>query len=152
MTQGGKSMCTEQNRESAGVLIIDDDEGILTACREILEPAGYRVLDAGEGGQGIAVFRAEHEVIDVIIMDWIMPGLEGHHWIEPILAIDPQVKLIFCTGHAINQTLRAELDSRGIDLLKKPFDAQQLLAIVGKALGEEPAEHLVPAEYNRAGS
>ena len=137
-------MCNQQNRQSASVLIIDDDGMVLTACREILEPAGYRVLEAREGGEGVAIFRAEHEAINVIIMDWIMPGLEGHHWIEPLLSIDPEVKLIFCTGHVLNQTLRAELDSRAIHLLKKPFDAQQLLATVEKALGEEPAEQPAP--------
>ncbi len=130
-------MCEQQGRASATVLIMDDDGRILAACREILEHGGYRVLAARDGGEGMDIFREQHEEIDVVVMDWIMPGIDGHHWIRPILAMDAQTKLIFCTGHVLNEAVLSELNSEGVELLKKPFGAHQLLGAVERALATD---------------
>ena len=143
-------MCEQQNCPSATVLMMDDDGRILAACREILEHGGYRVLVARDGGEGMDIFREQHEDIDVVIMDWIMPGIDGHHWIGPLLATDPDTKLIFCTGYVLNEAVLGELNAKGVELLKKPFDAHQLLGAVERALGTEQAAE--PAALGREGT
>ena len=94
------------SHEAATVLIIDDDAMLLLYCREILEPAGYRVLTAGDGPEGLALFRAEHETIDVAIVDWMLPHLDGRQWLDCLLAIDPEVRAIFITGYLLDEATR----------------------------------------------
>ena len=144
-------MSEQEGRPAATVLVMDDDGRILAACREILKFAGYSVLVARDGAEGMAVFREQHERIDVVIMDWIMPGIDGHHWIGPMLEMDPHTELIFCTGYVLNDTVRNELESRGIQLLKKPFNAQQLLGAVETALTTEEADEPAVPEHEGAG-
>ena len=143
-------MGEQQNCPSATVLLMADDGRILTACREILEHGGYRVLTARDGGEGMDIFREQHEAIDVVVMDWIMPGIDGHHWIGPLLATDPHTKLVFCTGYVLNEAVLGELEAKGIELLKKPFDAHQLLSAVERAIATEEADD--PAALGQEGA
>ncbi len=74
-------MAEQEKQEKGTVLVVDDDRMILRTLRGILEGAGYRVIEREDGGEGAEVFRDQHEEIDVVIMDWIMPGLDGDEWV-----------------------------------------------------------------------
>ncbi|MCK4325077.1 MAG: response regulator, partial [Armatimonadetes bacterium] len=117
------------------VLVIDDEQAFRTACRETLEYAGYGVLEASEGLEGVQLFRAQCDAIAGTIMDWMMPGLSGGHWIKLIRETDPEARILLCTGHVLNEAARERLKSDGIGVVKKPVDAEGLLSAVAKAFG-----------------
>jgi len=100
-----------------------------------VEYAGYGVLEASEGLEGVNIFRAQRDAITGIIMDWMMPGLSGDHWIRLIRKIDPEAKILLCTGQFLNEVASERLKSDGIDVVKKPVDAECLLSAVAKAFG-----------------
>ena len=130
---------SEQGKGEAGtVLVIDDDAMLLQACRQILEAAGYRVLTAEDGPEGLAIFRAEHETIDLCIVDWILPHLNGRQWIDCLLEVDPEVRVIFITGYPIHEATRQVVGPKVSSFLKKPVTPEQLLAAVAQALGQGP--------------
>jgi DNA-binding NtrC family response regulator len=137
---GAQTVSEQDNCQAATILVIDDNERIVTVCREVLEEAGYRVLIAREGGEGTQVFSEQHDDIDVVMMDWIMPGLDGLQWIECILDIDPEARIVFCTGHFIDEATRTRLAPKVWGFLKKPFDASQLLATMAEVLGGGDAD------------
>ncbi len=131
---------TERNNTSATsatVLIIDDNLVMLEACREILEKAGYRVLVAEEGAAGVERLRRERQEIDLIILDWMLPTTSGDEWLAEILRIDPKARVIFATGHIVDEATRRRVEPRVRGFLRKPFAANKLLEIVQKVLAEQ---------------
>ena len=107
---------------------------ILRTLRGILEGAGYQVIEREDGGEGAEVFRDQHEEIDVVIMDWIMPGLDGDEWARVLLKIDPEARVIFCTGYEMDEIAYSRIEDKIVGFLHKPFGPQQVLATVEKAL------------------
>ncbi len=130
-------MPEHENCEAGTVLIIDDDRAVMMAFRGILERVGYRVLTADDGGEGTEIFQDQHDEIDLVIMDWRMPGLDGHHWIKPMLQIDPRANIIFCTAYELDEFALRELGSNVITMLKKPVSPEKLVDVVGKALASD---------------
>ncbi len=128
-------MCEQPENKAPIVLVIDDEQAFRTACRETLEYAGYGVLEASEGLDGVQLFRAQCDAIAGTIMDWMMPGLSGDHWIRLIRETDPEARILLCTGHVLTEAARERLKSDGIGMVKKPVDAQGLLSAVAKAFG-----------------
>jgi len=128
-------MCEQPENQAPIVLVIDDEQAFRTACRETLEYAGYGVLEASEGLDGVQLFRAQCDAIAGTIMDWMMPGLSGDHWIRLIRETDPEARILLCTGHVLTEAARERLKSDGIGMVKKPVDAQGLLSAVAKAFG-----------------
>ncbi len=133
-------------QEKGTVLVIDDDRTILRTLRGILEGAGYRVIEREDGGEGVDVFRDQHDEIDVVIMDWIMPGLDGDEWARMMLKIDPEARVIFCTGYEIDEITYSRIEDTIAGFLHKPFGPQQVLAAVEKALAAGQAGDAEHAE------
>jgi len=132
-------VCNQEEQEAATVLIVDDDYDVLKALRTILEGAGYRVLESREGGEATEIFRAEHEKIGAVIMDWKMPGLDGHEWVRAMLDIDADAQIIFCTAYEIPENIRQKLESKLVGFVDKPIDQRLLLNLVRRAVGADAA-------------
>jgi len=132
-------VCNQEEQKAATVLIVDDDWDVLKALRTILQRAGYRVLESREGGEATEIFRAEHETIDAIIMDWKMPGLDGHEWVRMMLNIDPGAQIIFCTAFEIPENIRQRLESQVVGFVDKPVDWQRLFALLEQAIAARGA-------------
>ena len=132
-------MCNQEKPEAATVLIVDDDYEVLRALRIMLQGAGYRVLESREGGHATEIFRAEYETIGAVIMDWKMPGLDGHEWVRTMLGIDPDAQIIFCTAYEIPDNIRQQLESQVVGFVGKPIDQPLLLNLVRRAVGGDVA-------------
>jgi len=132
-------VCNQEKQEAATVLIVDDDYEVLKALRTILQAAGYRVIESREGGNATEIFRAEHEEIGAIIMDWKMPGLDGHEWVRTMLGIDPDAQIIFCTAYEIPPNIRQKLETQVVGFVDKPIDQQLLLNLVRRAVSSSAA-------------
>ena len=132
-------MCNQEKQEAATVLIVDDDYEVVKALRTILQGAGYRVLESREGGHATETFRAEHEAIGAIIMDWKMPGLDGNEWVRTMLGIDPDAQIIFCTAYEIPDNIRQQLEPQVVGFVDKPIDQPLLLSLVARAVAANAA-------------
>jgi CheY-like chemotaxis protein len=118
------------------ILVIDDDENVLTLMRRMLEPEGYDVLDAPDGRNGLRLCSCRH--VDLVITDIIMPEMEGLEVIMGLRREMPDVKIIAVSGGGrIQPGDYLELASAlGADLtLTKPFTLNELRDAVRELMG-----------------
>ena len=127
-------------REAPRVLIVDDDASIRAICREVLELGGYQVRDSGSANAALAEARRFRP--DMIVLDVLMPGIDGYRCAEMIRA-DTAIGLapiMFLSARGdVADKVRA-FRSGAEDYMVKPFDAAELLARVGKALDRQARE------------
>jgi len=127
-------------REAPRVLIVDDDPSIRQICREVLELGGYQVRDAGSANQALAEARRFRP--DMIVLDVLMPGIDGYKTAEMIRADAgigmPPIMFLSARGDTADK-VRA-FRSGAEDYMVKPFDAAELLARVAKALDRQARE------------
>jgi DNA-binding response OmpR family regulator len=112
------------------VLVIDDEAPIRLLCRVNLEAEGIEVLEAADGRSGLDLARAEHP--DVVLLDVMMPGLDGWRVAEELLedAETRGIPIIFLTARAEFRDRARGLDIGGVDYVTKPFNPLELAPLV----------------------
>ena len=116
------------------VLVIDDEAPIRLLCRVNLEAEGMEVLEASDGPTGVE--RARSEAPDVVLLDVMMPGLDGWRVAEQLL-LDPateRIPIIFLTARAEFRDRARGLDIGGVDYVTKPFNPLELAQLVEDVL------------------
>jgi DNA-binding response OmpR family regulator len=111
-------------------LVIDDEAPIRLLCRVNLEAEGVEVLEAGDGATGLELARREKP--DAILLDVMMPGLDGWNVAERLLA-DEETKaipIIFLTARADLRDRVRGMDAGGLDYVTKPFNPVELASLV----------------------
>ncbi len=116
------------------VLVIDDEAPIRLLCRVNLEAEGMDVLEAADGPSGLDVARAE--VPDVVLLDVMMPGLDGWRVAEHQLDDERTntIPIIFLTARAEFRDRARGLDIGGVDYVTKPFNPLDLAPLVRELL------------------
>lgn len=119
------------------ILSVDDDPAMREMVSSMLEASGYQVESVGTGYR--ALVRAKSETYDLILMDILMPGLDGVETISHLRELRPRVPILIMTGYA-NDKVRGEALGRGaFAVLSKPFTLEELLCRVNGALDVTPA-------------
>ncbi len=117
-----------ENDAGVRVLLVEDDEDNRELMAEVLESAGYQVVTAGTGAEGLRIL-AESSV-DVVITDVGMPGMGGLEVARAAKEIAPRVPVIVVTGYAEREDI-ASARGREVDaVLVKPVDPDSLTAAV----------------------
>jgi two-component system alkaline phosphatase synthesis response regulator PhoP len=115
---------------SARVLVVDDEAPIRLLCRVNLEAEGMEVLEAGDGPSGLEAARRDRP--DVVLLDVMMPGLDGWRVAEELLE-DPEtsgIPIIFLTARAELRDRARGLDLGGLDYVTKPFNPVELAPLI----------------------
>jgi DNA-binding response OmpR family regulator len=112
------------------VLVIDDEAPIRLLCRVNLEAEGMEVLEAADGPSGLEKARAETP--DVILLDVMMPGLDGWRVAEELLDDERTegIPIVFLTARAELRDRARGLDLGGVDYVTKPFNPVELAPLV----------------------
>ena len=117
------------------ILIVDDETSLLEVAKKTLEDNGYRVLTARDGTEGLAVYAEHRKKIDAVVMDMVMPYLDGPATIRAIQRLNPEVKIIASSGLSANDNT-FEAANEGVRIfLKKPYTAEKLLKALAEVLG-----------------
>jgi DNA-binding response OmpR family regulator len=116
------------------VLVIDDEAPIRLLCRVNLEDEGMEVLEAANGLEGLALARAE--LPDVVLLDVMMPGLDGWQVASELLdqPSTSSIPIIFLTARAELRDQARGIDLGGVEYLTKPFDPVDLAAAIHELL------------------
>ena len=116
------------------VLVIDDEPPIRLLCRVNLEAEGIEVFEAADGTTGLDLARAEQP--DVVLLDVMMPGLDGWRVAEELLEDERThgIPIIFLTARAEFRDRARGLDIGGIDYVTKPFNPLELATLVRNLL------------------
>ncbi|HUZ16520.1 MAG TPA: response regulator [Gaiellaceae bacterium] len=112
------------------VLVIDDEAPIRLLCRVNLEAEGMRVTEAADGTTGLELAR--NDPPDVVLLDVMMPGLDGWRVAEELLedARTNRIPIIFLTARAEFRDRARGLDIGGVDYVTKPFNPLELASLV----------------------
>ena len=116
----------------ASILIIDDEPGIRIGCQRALEPAGYRVEEAGSFKQGQEKIAAN--IYDLILLDVMLPDGRGIDLLPAIVAKDPETVTIIVTGYATVEMAVNAIKQGAYDFISKPFTSDLLLLTVQQGL------------------
>ena len=121
-------------KKKAQVLIIDDDSGMRSTLSDILEDTGYKVTGYGSGKQ--ALDWVKKKPFDVVVVDIKLPDMDGMELLEQIKLINPESAVIMMTGYASVETAIEAMKEGAYAYLIKPFNMNELKAVIKKALRE----------------
>jgi two-component system, cell cycle sensor histidine kinase and response regulator CckA len=116
------------------ILVVDDEEYILKACRAMLTDLGYVVLTARSGEEATAIFRELDAQIDLVILDMIMPEMDGRETFERLKQIDPAINVLISSGYSIAEIASDMLSLGCDDFIQKPFDMYQASKMIRNVL------------------
>ncbi len=116
------------------VLVIDDESSVRMVTQQTLEAFGYRVIVAEDGAQGLALYAARHNEIEVVITDMMMPVMDGFATIHALRHINPEVRIIAVSGLTANRSMSRAVQAGVHDFLPKPYTAEVLLKTLGQVL------------------
>ena len=124
------------------ILIIDDEANLRRVLAAQLGREGYEVHTAEDGEKGLALLREHH--IDLVITDLRMPKVDGMEVLRQALQMDPNLPVVIITAHGTVDNAVEALKTGAFDYITKPFDQNEVKAIVRKALR---TRDLAAAEY-----
>lgn len=127
----------DELRGTQTILLVDDEDLLLTMGEMILSTFGYRVITANSGQRGLEIMQENIARIDLLITDLVMPKMSGRELIEKVREIAPHLPIICTSGFV--RSKNAE-DNSGEVYLQKPFSSQDLLLKVKKVLN--PGEYI----------
>ncbi len=116
------------------ILLAEDDEVVRTLATRILENRGYTVISAQDGEDAINLYNDNVEKIDLVILDVVMPKLNGQAVYEAIKAIRPEIPILFSSGYSPNSDITEFIKKAGTYLIQKPFIPNDLLRMVRNVL------------------
>ena len=112
------------------ILVVDDEAAIREITKSTLETYNYRVLTASDGVEGVAIYAQHQQEISVVLLDMMMPWMDGAIAIRTLQKINPHVKIIAMSGLLSNQNI-AESAGTGVKgFLSKPCTARELLQAI----------------------
>lgn len=132
---------TVNGSPKAKVLIVEDERGIRNLLSYELTQRGYIVNTANDGEEGIE--KAKQEKYDLVISDIIMPRVNGLQALKTIKKISPDTEVIMITGYATVENALQSMRDGAYDFIQKPFNLQELFALIDKALEKSELKALV---------
>lgn len=112
------------------ILVVDDNPAILGIAKTLLEIAGYTVVTAGDGEDGLRCYESHRSRIVLLLTDVVMPKMGGLDLAERVLRMDSQVSVVLMSGDA-------RRDHQSWEYLAKPFRPAELVDMVKRVLSRE---------------
>ncbi len=144
-TRSEESIPPESWRGSGTVLVVDDDESVISVARQILEHAGFTVLTAGNGREGVQAFRAHAEEVVAVLLDVVMPVLDGEATCREILQLDGNARVILMSGYDEQGATHGLTATRLAGFIQKPFLPLELIGKLREVLEESRSAELIAA-------
>ena len=119
------------------VLVVEGDEGGSNLAQKALRKAGYDTDGVSNGAEAVEYYRESWRDVDLVILDLMMPEMNGHDAFRAMRAVNPGVKALLLSGYSLDSRIQAVLDEGALDYLQKPFRLAELADKVALALGTE---------------
>ncbi len=120
------------------VLLVEDDETVLSMASIMLGKLGYRVFTAGTASEGFSIAEEHKAGIQVLVTDVIMPKINGRELAERIELIIPEIKILFMSGYTSTIIAHHGVLDEGINFIQKPFSVNDLAFSMQKVLQSAP--------------
>src|SRR5256712_12336051 len=134
-------------RGRAVVLVVDDDEAVRDALHLVLDEE-YAVIEAAHGRAALDQMLAQP--VDLVLLDILMPDVDGLEILQELKALEPNLPVIMMTAVKTVRTTVAAMKLGASDYLTKPFQDEELLAMMRRALEQRTGQTRAPADRDRA--
>jgi two-component system cell cycle sensor histidine kinase/response regulator CckA len=122
------------------LLLVEDDQDVRLLTRQILMCHGYKVLEAGNGEEALALVKTFAEPIHLVVSDVVMPRVSGGELAKRLAEVKPNIKVMFVSGYTDSKLVQRGIVSGEVDCLLKPFSAEALLNMVREVLDRSQAQ------------
>jgi two-component system cell cycle sensor histidine kinase/response regulator CckA len=124
-------------RGTETILIVDDEQMNLNVSKEVLELLGYAVYTASSGTEALAMYTGKKGEIDLILLDMIMPGMSGGETYDRMKELNPDIRVILCSGYSIDGDAQKIMDRGCKGFIQKPFNLSDLSQKIREALDKK---------------
>lgn len=129
-----ESVNNVSNSTDGAILIVDDELPILETFASALEDNGYRVYTTSVSSEAQELLKQHKHEIALVILDVLMPGMNGREVYEQLIEIDENIKVIFSSGYSPENGISELINSENIEFIQKPFSLEMLYEKVSKIL------------------
>lgn len=131
----------EQMRQSLfgqeTILVVDDEEPLRLLAKDMLENFGYKVITVSNGFEAIETYRERASEIALVILDMIMPGMDGRDLFYEIRRLDPAASIIIASGYCPAQVVE-ELSDAGVDgIISKPYQSEDMASEIRRIINRK---------------
>jgi len=119
---------------SGTILLVDDEPMILGVASEMLKMLGYTVYLAGNGQEAVSIYLQKNHVIDLVILDMILPGISGAQVLKMIQEVNPNVRVILSSGYSMQGEVQKVMESGCQGFIQKPYKFDDLSNIVHQTM------------------
>ena len=117
------------------VLIVDDLPFMRMAIRDVIEEAGMEVAGEAENGKN-GIWSYMHLKPDIVILDIVMPAMDGITTLQKLMRQDPYARIIMCSALGEQELIIRAIQLGALDFIVKPFAPQRIVSAIRKALGK----------------
>ena len=124
----------ENNFRSLTILLVDDNADFRAVMQQLLEQLGHQVVTAPDGVKALRMFEALQQDIDLILLDYMMPGMDGAETLNYFRLVKPSVKVILMSGAEELRLRRIFAEHRIDGQLHKPSSVEDILRALDQVL------------------
>jgi two-component system cell cycle sensor histidine kinase/response regulator CckA len=129
-----KPVTTDIVKGGGTILLVDDEDVIVDVGSEMLEVLGYKVSVAKSGWKAIEIYKEKRNEIDMVILDMIMPEMDGRETFDILKSIDPSVKVILSSGYSVDARTTSMMEQGCYGFIQKPYSMNTLSQKVKEVL------------------
>ena len=118
----------------AHVLLIEDEDNVREIVTYLLEALGFSVTACASGQDGVGAYREEWQSIDLIMLDLLMPVMDGEETFRQLKAINPDLVVLISSGFGLEDKAQKLLDEGARGFIQKPYRKDPLFEMIKKLL------------------
>jgi PAS domain S-box-containing protein len=131
---GAPGSAAESGGGSETILLVDDEDAIRKTTAAMLKMLGYQVIAAANGREGVSQFRKHAAEIDLVLLDMVMPEMNGRDCFFELRKIRPDLRVVLCSGFSMQEEVDEMVKNGLCGVLQKPFRKDELADMVYRAL------------------
>ena len=138
--EGTYASCDEQKQvpDAKHILLIDDEVMVRNYGSRVLRTLGYRVSLCSDGQEAVAFYREHYRDVDLVILDLVMPRMDGEEAFQKMKMINPEIRTILASGYGENEKIEAMRRDGVLEFLNKPFQIDELSKYLTRYLEDAP--------------
>jgi CheY-like chemotaxis protein len=117
------------------ILLVDDQEPVREVAKDMLEALGYDVITAVDGLEGVSRYRDLWRVIDLVVLDMIMPNMSGGDCFRRMKEINPKARVVLSSGYSMDGAIQDVMNEGILAFIQKPYRLEELSRVVGTVVG-----------------
>lgn len=112
--------------DKSTILLVDDDQMVLSVTKQLLERLGYQVIKAQGGEEAVTLAMNFQDRISIAILDMVMPGMDGPSTFRRLREMMPDLKVLLCSGYVESDQVHDLVANGAVGFIRKPFDRKTL--------------------------